>query len=360
MLTLFTGSPGAGKTAAMVDYLRKLDGTRPLYVDGLNGFKLPHNTCDASRWHEELPDGAILVIDEVQRVWRARAPGSKVPDAVQALETHRHRGIDVYMTTQGPNLLDANVRTLVGRHVHIRDTGWLGRHWYEWPECNQGLAWKTCPVKAKYKLPKAAFDLYISSSLHTKPVRKTPMALYLAIGVIAAAVVGAVVVVNTLRGKTSAPVEAKKVEHSSAGPSVSGGGLLRAPGEGGGPVVIDDRVDWIPRISSRPESAPAFDQVRKVSAMPVIVGCATFKGRTRCYTQQGTDAGLDDREARVLLEQPRFNAYAVETPAPRVQERPARENAPEAPQGPHLIVMDGRGARDPLRAGVSSTVGKQQ
>lgn len=171
MITLLTGAPGAGKTALLVEWLRTLYADRPLYVHGLQGLQLPHTPVDASRWHEELPDGAILVVDEVQQVWRPRGPGHPPSAAVQALETHRHRGIDVFLTTQKPNLLDANVRGLVGRHVHLRDTGWLGRYMYEWPECSENLAWKTCPLKRRFKLPTKAFDLYKSASLHTTAAR---------------------------------------------------------------------------------------------------------------------------------------------------------------------------------------------
>ncbi len=33
------------------------------------------------------------MIDEAQRVFRPRPAGSKVPDYIQELETHRHKGI---------------------------------------------------------------------------------------------------------------------------------------------------------------------------------------------------------------------------------------------------------------------------
>lgn len=358
MLTLFTGMPGAGKTAALVDLLRGIAGTRPIYSDGLNGLKLEHTPVDATKWHEEVPDGAVLVIDEVQRVWRPRGPGSKVPEAVQMLETHRHRGIDIFVTTQNPRLVDANVRGLVGRHVHIRDTGWLGRQWYEWPECNESMAWKTCPNKRKYKLPKAAFSLYTSASEHTKPIRNTPIALYLAIGAIGAAVVGGVMVVRTVGGK-SAPAEAKPATPAAQN-LVTAPGASSSPAGGAhaGPKVIDDRVDWIPRVSSRPESAPAYDEIRKVSAMPVVVGCMVFKGRTRCYTSQGTDAGLDEREAAQWMQSPRFDPYAREG-SREARGQGVGGKTPESPHsGPQVVLIEGPGFRDPLRQQVSSVVGR--
>ena len=112
MITLFTGMPGAGKTAAMILLLQELAKDRPLFVhfdpkERLRPeqkllhetLKLPHTACNANTWHEELPDGAILIIDEVQGCWRPRGPAAKVPEAIAALETHRHAGVDIFLTT---------------------------------------------------------------------------------------------------------------------------------------------------------------------------------------------------------------------------------------------------------------------
>jgi len=174
MITLLTGMPGAGKTAAMVDLVRQLSRDRPLFVhfdesERSRGeqkllhetLKLPHTPVNAANWHNEVPDGGILVIDEGQGCWRPRGPASKVPPAIAALETHRHAGVDIFITTQAPRLIDSNVRALVGRHVHIRDTGWLGRWWYEWPEVNESLAWKHALSKSAYINFQSLFSIFI-------------------------------------------------------------------------------------------------------------------------------------------------------------------------------------------------------
>ena len=339
MLTIFTGGPGAGKTAALVDLLNKLPGDRPIYNDGLSALNLPGKTVhalDVMTWHETVPEGAVIVVDEVQRRWRPRGPSAPVPPSIAALETHRHRGVDIFVTTQAPRLVDANVRALCTRHVHIRDTGWAGRYWYEWPEISDQMAWRTCVNKRKYKLPRAAFSLYKSSELHTKPIRKTPKLLYVVLLlvaiVIALAWAGYRIFTRDVSGAAAPKPAAGQVVSS-----LSAGGV--APGA---TALIDDRVAWVPRISSRPESAPAFDGLRKVVAMPVVVGCAEFRGKARCFTQQGTDAGLDDREARGLLELPRFNPYVLEAVPQGAQQAPVGEVAAErAVEVPGLTVIDG-------------------
>lgn len=317
MITLFTGMPGAGKTAALVDLLSRLPGDRPIFVHYDPAAKrrpdqivlhesllIPHQPIHANEWPGALPDDAILIIDEVQDVWRPRGSTTKVPDAIAALETHRHSGIDIYLTTQAPRLVDANVRGLIGRHVHIRDTGWLGRHWYEWPECNDSMVWKSCPVKKSYKLPAKVFDLYKSAVTHNKPIRSTPAALYWAIALIVLAV-GLAIASYRVFSRDRAPV-------ASAAPAPVGssvGSALPAPRLSSSSGPIDDRVDFIPRVSGKPESAPAYDHLRVIVAMPVVRGGMCVGEKCKCITDQGTDAGLSNADCRAYVSSPPFDPY---------------------------------------------------
>lgn len=326
MISLWTGLPGAGKTASLVDYLSKLPGDRPLYVhydpaaktspDQVllsEGLKLKHTPIHADNWPTELPNGAIFVIDEVQDVWRPRASASKVPPAVAALETHRHRGIDVFVTTQSPSLLDANVRALVGRHVHIRDTGILGRYAYEWPEVNASLQWKTCINKRRFKLPKKVFELYTSSQLHTTPVRNVPRLLIIVILLLMLSFAMMYGVYRIIQ-RTQAPGVPLVAAAAAAG---SPGQVSTFSGASAGPAKhqIDDRVDFIPRVSNKPESAPAYDHLRVITVMPVVVSAICVNEKCKCYTAQGSDAGLVAHECRAWVDNPPFNPYLVETPS---------------------------------------------
>jgi zona occludens toxin len=324
MLTLITGVPGAGKTAGAVDLLLREYGNRPLYVDGLNGLQIDHTEVDVLKWTEDVPDGAVVVVDEVQRKWRPRGPGSKVPDSVAGLETHRHRGLDFILITQNPRLLDANVRALIGRHVHFRDTGWAGRWAYEWPECSVECAWKTCTNKRKYKLPKRVFDLYKSASMHMKPVRKVPLMLwFLGLAVIVMAWLLWRVWGN-FKGSEAPPLPTpSKVVATAPVQSLSGDGIVQAG-------WIDDRVAFIPRISSKPETAPAYDAIRSVVNMPLVHGGLCMRGRCVCVTQQGTDAGLSTAECKEWLDRPPFDPYTAQQ-RQREEPRPIQQASLETP-----------------------------
>jgi len=219
VITLLTGNPRSGKTALLVEWLRTIYKDRPVYMQGLDGLTLPHEAVDASRWHLDVPDGAIIVIDEVQQVWRPRGPGHAPSAAIMALETHGHRGIDFFLTTQKPSLVDKNVRALVGRHLHIRDTGWLGRWVYEWPECSETLAWKTCSLKRRFKVPTAAWGHYKSASVHTKVQTARSIMPLLTAGLVLAALLLAFLVYRAVSSKVSkpapVPVERTVMPHES-------------------------------------------------------------------------------------------------------------------------------------------------
>lgn len=176
--------PGAGKSAALVSFLiDEAAKGRAIYADGVPDLKVPHQPLtDPLRWHEDgvVPDGAVIVIDEVQRVWRPAGATAKVPPSIEALETHRHRGLDFFIVTQHPSLVHANVRRLCGRYIHLRDRGILGRKWYEWPEVvgNPETSYKGATVQKPFVLPKKALGQYTSASIHIQPSRGVPWQLY--------------------------------------------------------------------------------------------------------------------------------------------------------------------------------------
>ena len=201
MITLITGTPGSGKTAYALDMmlrLQKVDNSRKLFVHGIPDLKVPHQivvctskTCDycttlveresylqAENWHKWAEQGSIFFFDEVQNIHRPRYGSSAVPDCIASYEVHRHRGLDFFMITQNPSLIDSNIRALVSRHIHLTAT-WARRVQHEWSQCKTDLSSTLDEsIKSSYVLPKDVFKLYKSASLHTSVNRKKPWALY--------------------------------------------------------------------------------------------------------------------------------------------------------------------------------------
>lgn len=268
MITLLTGAPGTGKTAALVDLLRTVGADRPLFVFGLNGLKLAHVPLeDPTKWMGEVPDGAAIVIDEVQQVWRPRGAGKAVPDHIAALETHRHRGLDFFLTTQGPNLLDSNVRALVGRHIHLRDLGWLGRWWYEWPECADQCrtGWRSAPIKKRYKLPKRIFDSYTSASMHIKPIRSFPTALVVAV----TALGGTGYLAWHMYGRLASNMNPAAASASQGQQKQGGGKTAMVP------------ASTVPAVAASPEKPPEPDHPLAGRGLHLL-GCVEMGDRLLC------------------------------------------------------------------------------
>ncbi|HXC40744.1 MAG TPA: zonular occludens toxin domain-containing protein [Burkholderiales bacterium] len=314
MLTIITATPGGGKTCAMVSFIMNELAGRPLYADGIDGLTLEHVPVDVREWHEVVPKGigAVVCVDEGQRRWRPRGPGQKVPPAIEALETHRHDGLDFFITTQHPKLLDGNVKNLCGRHIHIRDLGILGRWWYEWPEAAEPSAWRSAPIKKRYRLDRAAFSKYKSASLHVKPLRSFPRVLLVFLAAMVALVVLGFMSYRSIQKRlTRDESGGAQAASMSVGP---GPAMSAGRAAGGGlrmPAYLTDRKAFNPRFTGQPESAPAYDEIRRVVVFPQVVGGYCRGDECHCITQQGTDAGLTWGDCQGWLKSPAFNPYRV-------------------------------------------------
>lgn len=328
MITLITGTPGAGKTLFAVSELLPTYSGRPLYVDGIPELAIPHhqpegkieqglNDVDGQHFAQWLPDDAVLVVDEAQRVWRPRASSAKVPPGVAALETHRHHGQDIILITQHPNLLDGNVRRLVGRHLHVRRIwGWHKAVVYEWDAATDPSRVRSAHTKRAWSYPKRAYSLYKSATAHTSRGQRPPWLLYAAIIAPVCVVAGGYQGYQYLQSKIKPGVT----------PAVTSTGLVagsqRGPEHQPGAGVGTSLLDFVPVLPSRPESAPAYSHLRQVVAMPTVAACVASRSRCTCYTGQGTRLDVADVDCRAWAESPPFNPYQQPsppaTPAPPV------------------------------------------
>lgn len=338
MLTLFTGVPGSGKTAAGVDLIRKLvaDG-RPLYVlevpeenvERLQ-LKIPHTLLgdleSCLRWHEIVPDNAVVFCPEAQRIFPARPPSTKVPVHVEALGQHRHRGIDLVLDTQGEKGIDDKARSRVGRHVHLRDLGILGRHWYEWPECANTAQWKQAPVKMRYRLPKKVFSLYHSATTHTKNVRTIPPQIWILLLLIPLLIVLVFRIYGSISAKNAPAIETAPTPL---------GVMTGAPGQSysqrpqAAPVTTADLiVGSTPRLSDDPRSEPRYDPLRVVVRMPRIHGGYCQGSRCVCYIDDALKAPISQEACARWIADPPFDAYHLPShPSPQDRMQGGRREA---------------------------------
>lgn len=346
-IALITGLPGAGKTSLAVDLMETDYKGRLLFVDGITDLSIEHHEIDVLNWHNDAPDGCVIFVDEVQRKWRPTGPGAKIHPSIEALETHRHRGIDIVLMTQNPKLVHTNVRNLVNRHLHILNTKWKGRYLYEWAECNVNLAYSSCLNVRAYKLPKSAFAKYKSASVHIKSPLRIPPKLYLLGILICILVFLAYSVYSSFSKRTEKPVS-QEANVASAPTGNILPALTGQPSSAGPQSRPFNLTDFIPRVTTHPESAAAYDDIRKVQQFPVVAGGVCFKGECKCFTQQGTNAGLSHADCLTAINNPRFDAYSAPAPVQQAQSKtapPVDQATANSPEIKHAVAVENHTAQ---------------
>lgn len=366
MLYLYTGVPGAGKTLYAVSNLvkRKDFKDRPIFVDGIkdldhekiNYFDIPEGES-IQTWPKWAPPGAIIVVDECQRIFRPRPSGSKVPDYVAELETHRHRGLDFILITQHPRLIDINLRELIEHHTHLGKTNLGLRRKMEWTTGGAKDPGSRANIKealiSVYRLDKSVYGLYKSAEVHTKI--RTKKSKLLMLFPLALCLVGyGIWSFTDFWGKFSGEGEkAKKASTTqtaqaqtqpsavSASEPVTNGQYPKAetkPEEPKKPHLSEE--DYQPRIAERPETAPIYDGMNKaVKSMPWPAACIKAENRCTCYTDQGTK--IKDIGKKTCLNYVKdglpFNPYKAQT----AQNAKPTQTA-YTPDAPQVLTMGGQ------------------
>lgn len=348
-ITLLTGLPGSGKTLRTVAFIKDaIDKGEVVFVANLNGLKLPHIPFEDPRDWETIPAGSVLVVDEAQQFFRARR-GGDVPAYLTAMETIRHKGVRLLLTTQQPDYLDTHLRGLVGHHEHLlRVNGKSAAKIWRHNEVMDNV--RSERARARYdsetwEFQPELFDLYESAQVHTV---KRVMSSRMKRGLILAAIT-AVVVLGVgwkffgffdFAGMPSAkPAALPSVGREARGPverpvlQVATTALDKHEA----PAVREYLANLTPRMGSLPWSAPAYDD-RAVVAEPRIFCMDTGPGydaqgewqaaSQSCVTEQGTRHALDEAAAKMLARwgEP-YNPYR------NPDMKPAAAPAPASGQG---------------------------
>jgi zona occludens toxin len=311
-ITLFTGLPGNGKTlrALWQIKVRSEKENRQVYYDGitiLDEVALPWIKFDAKEWMK-LPPGSIIVIDEAQDTFPAKANGSTLPDHYNDLAKHRHFGFDIYVITQHPSLIHNFVRKLVAHHFHsIRKFGMQRSNVWEWQSANDNpekpSSHKTA-ILHKFKYPKQVYGWYKSAEVHTVK-RSVPMKLVLGVLFVIGMIALGYYALDRFQSRAKQP----DVPVVPGGvPGAVGHGVGSAVGSAGAAVAaafdpVADARSFVysntPRVAGLPHTAPKYDELTKPNRVPVPAACIQ-RGRLdgpngvtcKCYSQQGTAMGV--------------------------------------------------------------------
>ncbi|MCE7031361.1 zonular occludens toxin domain-containing protein [Lysobacter sp. GX 14042] len=318
-ITLLTGLPGSGKTLRTVAWIKDaIDKGEVVFVSNLNGLKLPHISFEDPRQWEEIPAGSVLVVDEAQQFFRARR-GGEVPPYLTAMETIRHKGVRLLLTTQQPDYLDTHLRGLVGKHEHLlRVNGKPAAKIWRHNEVMDNV--RSERARARYDsetwdYPPELFPLYESAQVHT--VKRT-MSARMKRGLVLAALTGVLVLGVGWKflgffggGDAKAqPVSPPAERREARGPVERPASMQRTAADKHEPEAVRDYfANLQPRVGSLPWSAPAYDD-RPVIAEPRIFCMDAGRGQDAagewvdggqlCVTEQGTRHVVTEAEARML------------------------------------------------------------
>ncbi len=293
MFTIVSGTPGSCKTSSTI--LRFMDvKDRPVYYRGIvltdeGKTKLGWTELldsDATMWHDNIPDGAILLIDEAQQLFPMRPSSKPVPPGLAALETHRHHGWDIVFMTLDPGLLDSHARKIANEQFHyVRAFGApfvTEYHSGTGSISPSNRADLTRCAQKKKPLPKATWGLYKSAEVHTHKFRP-PKMIFIFLGLVVAAVFFWWYFFSNF---SIGGVDPDAVPDVVQGDSVSRSSSGDPPSPSDWGDLLQEQVRGVPF------TAPLYrEQALQAKSVPVVHGCMAFENDgsdCTCYTQQGT------------------------------------------------------------------------
>lgn len=401
MLILVTGQPGNGKTLrAMALVLEEYERNTKAVKEGkeqprrffsnVAGSTTDENP-DAFPWMErlpehrdwtQLPDGSYVIYDEAHSDGNTPGlerygllfpstgkPGESTDPRIRAMSTHRHRGFDLVLITQWPNKIHHQVRTLVGKHLHMNRAMGLQRAGVlTWTRVQTDPYDEREREKAEEEIwtyDKALYGRYRSSTLHTATYKfRVPKKVWQAFAMLVMGVLVAWVLWIFVFKPDERAQEVEPVEVAGQGGALAGAPAPpQAPGDDVGGYVERQR----PRIEQAPWSAPLYDG-REATADPQLYCMASDPGTVadgshrensscRCLTEQGTLYMLDHVQCAYVARwgQP-YNPFRERRDEDR-RDAPAAADAPVRDVAAAAPVFGGGEVGTGPRPGVDPTFG---
>lgn len=332
MIYLVTGTPGLGKTSAMLKWVldnkfglfkNEDGGYRPIFSVGIEYTKpkqLPiievePDDFKAKPLHENFPQGSVIIVDEASEIYPKRAAAKQMPVHVEGLNRLRHYGLTLFVLTQRPSMIDSFVCDLVGKHIHL-ERKQLGSKLYEWNHFQSSMnqtAFKDA-YSEFYSPDKRVFDMYVSSTKHIK-FKKSLSWYWYALPVLPFVVLGMYWLALSILEGMAGDVPKPQAVVAQPPPAASAPAVqlpLRSEQDFRQPERSANLAasDFVPTVEGHDESAPIYNEVRKVVDFPQVIGCMQSGKRCKCYSQQGTEIEtISTAACRERIRRRPFNPY---------------------------------------------------
>lgn len=314
MINLVTGLPGSGKTlwtlSTVKAYVEKENKAlaeqgkppRQVFYHGIPELTLPNwQLMDSPQDWINLPSHSIIVIDECQSTFRPRAASVKPPPYIAEFETHRHKGLDFFLLTQHPMLVDGNIRRLAGKHYHVvRFYGFQKSTIHEFQQVRDNVDKNLKnSISTHFIYPKEVFNWYKSADAHTIKKRIPMRMIMLVVLPIVLVIVGylAFGAINDMLTKPSEFAEnqnAKPITENESAP-VHGGTYPEA-------VKMSYLEARIPAIHDLPHTAPIYEELTKPVRVPYPAACVSSKSYgCKCFTDKGTKLAVSESVCNQII-----------------------------------------------------------
>ena len=383
MIYLVTGSPGTGKTAMVLSWIRKnTDGLfkypmlmgiddkgnevyedmpRPIFVNDIDDIDHDYfGTQDIS--DDEIKAGAIqnvvptptpddpaimapvLIVDEAHRIYPVRSATAKTPEYVESLAKLRHHGVTLILITQHPTTIDKFVRDRVGKHIHIvrSKVGSKAYTFYDVQNTLTRSALQSEGMMDFYTIDKEVWSHYKSASTHVKFKKKTQKILYIFPAIIIMMVIGfSYIAMNfgsltnfggAVEQNASDASTVTELDRAMASNAVHANNANQSavaiPSKSANNATVDKNLltpeAMTPRYQEQPESKPMYDDLRKPKSFEYPVAIIESKGHCKAYSEQGTLLDIPQNFCKKWLRDGRFNPYREPN---RQQEQPKQQQA---------------------------------
>lgn len=356
MIILITGQPGNGKTLRAISLMREeyernkagveqgKERPRDFYTnvagasrdENPNAFPWVQRMPEHNDW-TKLPDGSYVLIDEAHADGKTVGlerygtlfpatgkPGESEDPRVRSMSTHRHRGIDLLLVTQFPTKIHHQVRTLVGKHLHMnRALGLQRAGVLTWTRTQVDVYDEQQREKAEEEIwayPADLYDKYKSATLHTATYKfKVPARVWGGLAqLITLGVVCWMLWLFVFKPDSKPEGEGEQVDTHVAAQAEAPSG---APGPQASAPGVDAYLTALePRVPSQPWSAPLYDEREAVSKPELYCmsaeagdgadGFRREKQSCTCITEQGTVYKIRNVDCRAVARWgPSYNPY---------------------------------------------------
>lgn len=374
----YTGQPGHGKTVLAIEFALEMKAKadklhaedpakhplRELYVCNVRDFNhgaagaLELTPEEVKTWHENPAfDHAIILIDEAYEhgMFPRRPPARPIPEHVQQVAKHRHRGIDFILICQSPKKQqDDFLHDLIEEHYHIRRRyGLPFVHVKRWDrfEPNPEKALPLTTTRRSY--PKHVFKLYTSTKYDTSE-KRVPWFYWAAIALVVFVVAGGVYAAKRVdsRIEEGATAGAGGRQQANGAPAtVAKPGAQPATTRG---TPEDYVAAFTPRVPAQPWTAPAYDGLA-VPNDPPRVFCMVAgpgvdaKGEGRdlscgCKTEQGTRYELDFDTCALIARHGQYEPFLkpVQQQSHHSGPQPVAQSQPSRSSGSTVVYESGK------------------